>query len=64
MFDDVRGTIVGPVTTQQYCTFHDKQTGEQLVGGKWFDDDKHAVAWLRENWPTLYKRGVEMRVHP
>lgn len=62
--DDIaNGVVIGEVTSDKFITFHDKDTGEQLVSGGWYKDDAAAIESLRERHPSLCKIGVEMRVH-
>ncbi len=61
--DDVRGIVIGEVTKEIYVTFHDPQTGEIRIGGAWHKDEESAIEYAREGWPTLFAKGLEMRIY-
>lgn len=63
MTDDVNGIVIGPVTTDMYITFHDRNTGDWVCGGNWYKDEHTAVRWFKEHYPSKFKEGVEMRIH-
>ena len=58
----VRGTIIGPLSTEKPYAFFDLD-GVQITTGKWFGSDEEAIAWFEAGWPTAFKRGAEMRVY-
>ena len=63
MTEEVRGVIIGPITTDRYYTFHEPQTGSQFAAGRWFSSDAEAERWFRKFFPEQYRKGVEMRCH-
>jgi hypothetical protein len=58
--EDVRGTIVGPVTAPYEFWTRGKEPRRFAHG--WFATDDEAHEWVRAHHPDEYAAGVEMRV--
>ena len=41
---------------------HKRGIPKRRVAAKWFLNDEDAIEWFRENYPSEFKHGVEMRV--
>lgn len=64
----VSGTIIGRYTypyefwiNEDRWEYVDKDGKRRVAKGN-FENDTQAIAWFKENYPTEFKKGVEMRV--
>ena len=58
--DDVRGVVIGDVSTAKHYGFYDD--AGQAITTKDCQTDQEAIAWFQNAYPIRYAAGVEMRV--
>jgi hypothetical protein len=70
MYEEVRGTIIGPVTRPyefwslpKHSEVYFLGTGKvKCIARNFFENDDEAIAWVKEHHPEAFRLGLEMRV--